>query len=73
MSNLARELDDLLRELDVPCLIGLTQQGHMPTVERMRAGGATWDEIGATIGWQGAAVEEWYGIESAIRDGRTPE
>jgi len=71
--DLCRELNELLKELDVPVRIGLTQQGHMETVERMRAEGKTWEEVGEAIGWQAAAVERWYGIESAIRDGREPK
>lgn len=58
------DLAALLRDLDVPVRIGLTQQGHMATVEAMLAEGASWDEIGAAIGWHGPTAAQWYAIES---------
>lgn len=48
----------------VPVRIGLRQQGHLSTVERMRAEGATWDEIGKAIGWHGPTVAKWYEFET---------
>jgi hypothetical protein len=50
---------------DVPVAFGLRAQGHLPTVERMVAEGASWDEIGCEIGWAGEAVEEFYGYEKS--------
>lgn len=45
---------------DAPIVFGLRAQGHIPTVERMLAEGATWDEIGKEIGWYGPAVQQFY-------------
>ncbi len=59
-----RNIDKLIEILgDTPVLIGLRQQGHIPTVERMVAEGRTWDEIGTAIGWDGKAAQEWYEVE----------
>ena len=59
-----RPIDTLIEILgDTPVLIGLRQQGHIPTVERMFADGKTWDEIGASIGWDGKAAHDWYEVE----------
>jgi hypothetical protein len=55
-----RELGRLLQEAGATVKIGLRQQGHLPTVERMRAEGASWNEIGKAIGWSADAVEKWY-------------
>lgn len=57
-----KAVEEIFRGVKV--CIGLRQQGHMPTVERMRADGATWDEIGKAIGWDGKAAEEWYEMET---------
>lgn len=45
---------------NVPIVFGLRAQGHIPTVERMLAEGASWDEIGKEIGWDGAAAQRFY-------------
>jgi hypothetical protein len=63
MRPLAQQLGELLQEAGATVRIGLRQQGHLPTVERMRAEGASWDEIGKAIGWAGHAVERWYAME----------
>jgi hypothetical protein len=52
---------------DTKVLIGLRQQGHIPTVERMIAEGKSWDEIGKAIGWDGKAAMEWYEVEKGDR------
>ena len=57
------EFDELFR--GVPIKIGLRQQGHIPTVERMLAHGATWDEIGKAIGWHGPTAQRWYELDQA--------
>lgn len=60
MSKLIEELCDLLRECNVTPKIGLEAQGHIPTVERMREEGCTWDEIAKAVRWSdGATVEQW--------------
>lgn len=51
----------------IKVLIGLKQQGHMPTVEAMLTDNKTWDEIGKAIGWDGRAAKEWYEIETQER------
>ncbi len=57
-------IDKLIEILgDTPVLIGLRQQGHMPTVERMVREGKTWEEIGSAIGWDGKAAHDWYEVE----------
>jgi hypothetical protein len=48
---------------NAPVKIGLRQQGHMKTVARMLSAGATWDEIGAAIGWHGPTAQDWFGRE----------
>lgn len=48
-----------------PVLFGLRAQGHLPTVERMLAEGASWEKIGRKIGWDGATAERFYGYERA--------
>jgi hypothetical protein len=55
-----KRLCDLLDEAGATVKFGLRQQGHVPTVERMLAAGATWPEIGRAIGWDGKAAQEWY-------------
>lgn len=47
---------------DVKVRIGLEQQGHIPTVEKMLAEGKSWQEIGDAIGWDGATAKQWYGF-----------
>lgn len=64
-----KALADLLREAGVRPLLGLRQQGHMPTVERMLKEGATWGEIGKAIGWVGKAVKESYRMETTLEAG----
>ena len=71
MTDVCRRLGELLQEAGAELRIGLRQQGHLPTVERMRAEGASWDEIGKTIGWAGHAVERWYAMET--KDTNTPK
>ena len=52
---------DLYWDLEnVPCLIGLRQQGKFDTVTKMLAEGKTWKEIGKAIGWCPVAAEKWY-------------
>ena len=48
-----------------PVLFGLRAQGHLPTVERMLAEGATWGEIGREIGWCPVTAERFYGMEAS--------
>lgn len=35
-----------------PMKIGLDEQGHLPTIKRMREKGSTWSEIAREIGWE---------------------
>jgi hypothetical protein len=65
LSDLTKRLVELLGDADVRVEIGLRQQGHMPTVERMLGEGKSWDEIGKAIGWHGPTVAEWYEAEKA--------
>lgn len=58
--NAVDELIALVRDGKVSVKIGLQQQGHIETVERMLAEGATWDEIGAVIHWHGPTAKRWY-------------
>ena len=60
--NPIETLAELLRGVDVQ--IGLRQQGHIETVDRMLAEGATWNEIGVAIHWHGPTAKQWYEIES---------
>jgi hypothetical protein len=60
VSDLVRRLAALLEEVGATPKFGLRQQGHVPTVERMLAAGATWPEIGRAIGWSAKAAQEWY-------------
>ena len=55
-----RELEQLLHTSGLTIRIGLRQQGHIPTVERMLAEGRDWNEIGRAIGWHGPTAKEWY-------------
>ena len=57
------ELSDLLVQSGLRLRIGLTDQGHMPTVEKMLEEGKSWDEIGRAIGWGSEAAQKWYGWE----------
>jgi hypothetical protein len=41
-------------------LFGLTQQGHIPRIERMLEEGATWEQIGEEIGWCPETAKEHY-------------
>jgi hypothetical protein len=65
--SLAHQLGTLLQEAGATLRVGLRQQGHLPTVERMRAEGASWAEIGKAIGWSGDAAEKWYEMEKDAR------
>jgi hypothetical protein len=57
----SRPIEELMKVLEgVPVQIGLRQQGHIPTVERMLAAGKSWDEIGRAIGWHGPTAKQWY-------------
>ena len=61
---MTRAIDKLIEILgDTPVLIGLRQQGHIPTVKRMLEEGKAWDEIGKAIGWDGKAARDWYRAE----------
>jgi hypothetical protein len=53
-------LSELLRDSGATLQFGLRAQGHIPTVNFMLAMGATWDDIGSAIGWQGKAVKIFY-------------
>ncbi len=69
MSDPIRELSKLIG----PNLrIGLRQQGHIPTVERMLKDGATWTEIGKAIGWNGETAKDWYERERLPSGEREP-
>jgi predicted Rossmann-fold nucleotide-binding protein len=65
MSNPCEELGRLLEDAGLRVVIGLRQQGHMPTVERMLTEGASWDAIGQAIGWNPRAAKEWYERETS--------
>lgn len=54
------QLYKLMRESGLKIKFGLRAQGHIPTIDRMLAEGATWEEIGATIGWHPPTAKEWY-------------
>jgi hypothetical protein len=41
-------------------VFGLRAQGHIPTIERMLAEGASWPEIGDAICWCPDTAREWY-------------
>jgi hypothetical protein len=43
-----------------PIAFGLVQQGHIPTIERMLAAGASWKEIGNEIGWMADSAYDHY-------------
>lgn len=44
-------------------LFGLRAQEHLPTIRRMLADGASWEEIGKEIGWDAVTAREHYGWE----------
>ena len=52
---------------DVTIRYGLAAQGHIPTIGRLLAAGASWDEIGREIGWCPATAERHYGRYLASR------
>lgn len=54
------DMSELEKLLDVPIVFGLVAQGHIPTIEKMLAGGATWEEIGNKIGWCHKTAKEHY-------------
>lgn len=62
------KLADVLDDARVKVCIGLEQQGHILTVEKMLAEGKTWEEIGEVIGWYGPTAEEWYGLYLKARE-----
>lgn len=41
-------------------LFGLRAQGHVPTIEKMLAEGASWEEIGKAISWDPATAKDFY-------------
>jgi len=54
--------DEMMKILDSqPIRFGLVAQGHIPTVERMLAEDASWDDIGKEIGWCPKTAEKHYG------------
>jgi hypothetical protein len=54
--------------LDQPIVFGLRAQGHLPTIEKMLAEGASWDEIGKAIHWEPATAKDFYERERNIHD-----
>lgn len=66
MSDVAKQLDALLKDAGLVAKFGLRQQGHMQTVERMLRDHASWDAIGKAIGWAGSAVAESFATEQSI-------
>jgi hypothetical protein len=57
-TNTENKAMDIL--MNAPVLFGLARQGHLPTIERMLAAGATWEEIGKEIGWCPETAKEHY-------------
>lgn len=59
---------DLFAELgEVRVRFGLDAQGHVPTIERMLAEGASWEDIGAAIHWDPATVRRhWAARQAAL-------
>lgn len=48
---------------DTKICVGLEQQGHIPTIEKMLENDATWDEIGKKINWCAETAKthyQWY-------------
>lgn len=66
----AHQLGRLLQEAGAQVQIGLRAQGHYATVQHMRDEDASWDEIGAAIGWHGPAVERWFEMEQQLASAR---
>lgn len=55
------QLKEVLEVLDnAPVVFGLEAQGHIPTIQAMRADGKSWREIGDKIGWMAGSAEEAY-------------
>jgi hypothetical protein len=63
------ELGRLLEQSGAKLQVGLRQQGHIPTVERMLAEGKSWDDIGRAIGWHGPTVKKWYEMDQRHQAG----
>jgi FMN phosphatase YigB (HAD superfamily) len=61
-SDTQKAREKLFKEFfeNVQVNIGLEQQGHIPTVEKMLEDGMSWDEIGKAIGWHGPTANQWY-------------
>lgn len=51
---------DLSPILNARISFGLQAQGHVPTIERMLSDGASWEQVGAAIGWHPATVKEHW-------------
>lgn len=62
--DLARELCDEIIASGALVRFGLRAQGHIPTIERMLADGASWRAIGDAIGWDWRTAKEWYERET---------
>jgi hypothetical protein len=60
-------LSEAIEKSNCKVLIGLVQQGHMDTVEKMLAEGKTWEDIGKAINWHGPAVCKMYYMEKELR------
>lgn len=54
-----REIADALDNAKI--VFGLEAQGHIPTIEAMRADGKSWYEVGRKIGWEPDTAERHYG------------
>ncbi len=64
MSDTLKELAKILDDSGLKLKIGLKQQGHMPTIDRMLSEGKGWNEIAKAIGWSdGEVVKQWYETE----------
>jgi hypothetical protein len=70
------DMSKLEKLLDVPIVFGLQAQGHIPTIQKMLAAGATWKEIGNKIGWCQNTAKEHYERylqrENGNAKGKTP-
>lgn len=62
--DLAKALISEIFASHVPVKLGLRAQGHIPTIERLLADGASWDVIGRAIGWHGDTARQWYERET---------
>lgn len=71
--DICKELDELLEECGARVTFGLQAQGHIPTVERMLAEGATWDRIGDAIGWHPVTAREHYELHQLAGKVRAEE